>query len=117
MALCRPRNMNDEAYNAERIVATGNPCKGFVADLIKRGVQIELCARPGRAHKLGTADLLPGVNVNNGCHGENWRNWSKVGSRKSRSEPQAAHHSGELSQKAHWWRGISRSQLSSSEVV
>src|ERR1700726_1542909 len=64
MALCRPRNMNDEAYNAERIVATGNPCKGFVADLIKRGMQIELCARPAKAHKSGTADLLPGVNVN-----------------------------------------------------
>src|SRR5580658_8829053 len=56
--------MNDEAYNAERIVATGNPCTGFVADLIKRGVQIELCARPAKAHKLGTADLLPGVNIN-----------------------------------------------------
>jgi len=28
--------LNDEAYNAERMVATGNPYKGLVADLIKR---------------------------------------------------------------------------------
>ena len=56
--------MNDEAYNAERIVATGNPCKGFVADLIKRGVQIELCGATAKVHKWGTADLLPGVKVN-----------------------------------------------------
>jgi intracellular sulfur oxidation DsrE/DsrF family protein len=56
--------LNDEAYNAERMVATGNPYKGLVADLIKRGVQIELCGATAKVHKWGTADLLPGVRVN-----------------------------------------------------
>ena len=56
--------LNDEAYNAERMVATGNPYKGLVADLIKRGVQIELCGATAKVHKWGTADLLLGVRVN-----------------------------------------------------
>jgi intracellular sulfur oxidation DsrE/DsrF family protein len=56
--------LNDEAYNAERMIATGNPYKGLVADLIKRGVQIELCGATAKIHKWGTADLLPGVKVN-----------------------------------------------------
>jgi intracellular sulfur oxidation DsrE/DsrF family protein len=56
--------LNDEAYNAERMVATGNPYKGLVADLMKRGVQIELCGATAKVHKWGTADLLPGVKVN-----------------------------------------------------
>jgi intracellular sulfur oxidation DsrE/DsrF family protein len=56
--------LNDEAYNAERMVATGNPYKGLVADLIKRGVQIELCGATAKVHRWGNADLLPGVKVN-----------------------------------------------------
>ena len=56
--------LNDVAYNAERMVATGNPYKGLVADLIKRGVQIELCGATAKVHKWGTADLLPGVRIN-----------------------------------------------------
>src|SRR5258707_10707756 len=43
--------LNDEAYNAERMVATGNPYKGLVADLIKRGGQIELCGATAKVHK------------------------------------------------------------------
>src|SRR5215831_15796439 len=35
--------LNDQAYNAERMVATGNPYKELVASLIERGVEIELC--------------------------------------------------------------------------
>ena len=56
--------LNDEAYNVERMVATGNPYKGLLADLIRRGVQIELCGATAKIHKWGTADLLPGVKVN-----------------------------------------------------
>jgi len=56
--------LNDEAYNAERMVTTGNPYKGLVADLIKLGVQIELCGATAKIHKWGSADLLPGVKVN-----------------------------------------------------
>ena len=56
--------LNDDAYNAERNIATGNPYKALVADLMKRGVQIELCGATARVHNWGNADLLPGVNVN-----------------------------------------------------
>jgi intracellular sulfur oxidation DsrE/DsrF family protein len=55
--------LNDKAYNAERMVATGNPYKGLVADLMKRGVQVELCGATAKAHKWGNADLLPGIKV------------------------------------------------------
>src|SRR5262249_13724333 len=35
--------LNDVAYNKERNIATGNPSKALIADLVKRGVHIELC--------------------------------------------------------------------------
>src|SRR5262245_22835786 len=56
--------LHDNAYNAERTVATGNPYKKLLADLMKLGVQIELCGATARVHKWGNADLLPGVQVN-----------------------------------------------------
>jgi intracellular sulfur oxidation DsrE/DsrF family protein len=56
--------LHDSAYNAERNVATGNPYKELVADLMKRSVQVELCGATAKAHKWGNADLLPGVKVN-----------------------------------------------------
>src|ERR1700730_3208850 len=56
--------LNDEAYNAERMVATGNPYRVLVADLMRRGVQIELCGATAKVHKWGTGDLLPRVKVN-----------------------------------------------------
>ncbi len=56
--------LNDDAYNAERMIATGNPYKELVADLMKRGVQIELCGATATVHKWGNSDLLPGVKVN-----------------------------------------------------
>jgi intracellular sulfur oxidation DsrE/DsrF family protein len=56
--------LNDDAYNAERNIATGNPYKGLVADLMRRGVQIELCGATAKIHNWGNAELLPGVKVN-----------------------------------------------------
>jgi intracellular sulfur oxidation DsrE/DsrF family protein len=56
--------LHDIAYNADRSIATGNPYKGLVADLMKRGAQIELCGATAKAHKWGNADLLPGIKVN-----------------------------------------------------
>ena len=56
--------LNDSSYNADRNVATGNPYRELVADLMKRGVQIELCGATAKAHKWGNADLLPRVKVN-----------------------------------------------------
>lgn len=56
--------LNDSAYNTDRNISTGNPYKGLVADLAKRGVQIELCGATAKAHGWGNANLLPGVRVN-----------------------------------------------------
>jgi len=56
--------LNDDSYNADRLVATGNPYKKLVADLMKRGVEIELCGATAKVHKWGNADLLPGIKVN-----------------------------------------------------
>ena len=56
--------LNDDAYNAERMISSCNPYKELVADLMKRGVQIELCGATATVHKWGNADLLPGVKVN-----------------------------------------------------
>jgi intracellular sulfur oxidation DsrE/DsrF family protein len=56
--------LHDDAYNADRMVATGNPYKGWVFDLMKRGVQVELCGATAAVHKWGNADLLPGIKVN-----------------------------------------------------
>jgi intracellular sulfur oxidation DsrE/DsrF family protein len=56
--------LHDQAYNAERMVATGNPYKELIADLMKRGVQIELCGATAKIHKWGNVDVLPGVKIN-----------------------------------------------------
>ena len=57
--------LDDRAYNAARHVTTGNPYKGLLASLMKKGVQIELCGATAKAYHWGNDDLLPGVKVNN----------------------------------------------------
>jgi intracellular sulfur oxidation DsrE/DsrF family protein len=56
--------LTDSAYNAERNIATGNPYKELVTDLMKRRVRIELCGATAKVHNWGNADLLPDVKVN-----------------------------------------------------
>jgi len=56
--------LNDSAYNASRNIATGNPYKDLVADLVKRGVKAELCGATARVNGWGNADLLPDVRIN-----------------------------------------------------
>jgi len=56
--------LHDEAYNTDRNITTGNPYKGLVADLMKRGVQVELCGATAKVHKWGNEDLLPGIRIN-----------------------------------------------------
>jgi len=46
--------LHDAAYNKERNIATGNPYKGLIADLIKRGVRFELCGATAKVHHGGT---------------------------------------------------------------
>jgi intracellular sulfur oxidation DsrE/DsrF family protein len=56
--------LNDNAYNINRHVQTGNPYAKAIADLMKQGVQIELCGATAAANHWVNADLLPGVKVN-----------------------------------------------------
>jgi len=56
--------LNDEAYNAERNVKTGNPYKSLITDLMSHGVHIEMCGATAAAHRWGNADFIPGVKVN-----------------------------------------------------
>jgi intracellular sulfur oxidation DsrE/DsrF family protein len=56
--------LNDQAYDAERNVATGNPYRALVAELQRRGVQVELCGATAKIHKWGNADVLPGIKIN-----------------------------------------------------
>ena len=56
--------LTDKAYDADRNVATGNPYKELVADLMERGVRIELCGATAKVHNWGNEDVLPGIKVN-----------------------------------------------------
>ena len=56
--------LNDQAYNIDRMVSTGNPYKELVASLMKRGVQVELCGATAAVHHWGNENLLPGIKVN-----------------------------------------------------
>ena len=56
--------LDDTAYNAARHVTTGNPYKGLLASLMKKGVQVELCGATAKANNWASEDLLPGVKVN-----------------------------------------------------
>ena len=56
--------LHDSAYDADRNIGTGNPYKVLIADLQKRGVQVELCGATAKAHGWGNEDLLPGIKIN-----------------------------------------------------
>jgi intracellular sulfur oxidation DsrE/DsrF family protein len=56
--------LNDETYNSNRHVTTGNPYRGLLSGLIEKGVQLELCGATAKGNHWGNANLLPGVKVN-----------------------------------------------------
>jgi intracellular sulfur oxidation DsrE/DsrF family protein len=56
--------LNDETYNANRHVATGNPYKKVLNGLMAKGVQLELCGATAKGNHWGNANLLPGIKVN-----------------------------------------------------
>ena len=56
--------LNDESYNAVRHVQTGNRYSGLLNELMKQGVQLELCGATAKGNHWGNANLLPGVKVN-----------------------------------------------------
>jgi intracellular sulfur oxidation DsrE/DsrF family protein len=52
--------LHDEAYNIERKVAIGNPYRQLLTDLMKKGVEVELCGATAAVHNWGNDDCLPG---------------------------------------------------------
>jgi intracellular sulfur oxidation DsrE/DsrF family protein len=56
--------LNDETYDSNRHVATGNPYKKLLNGLMAQGVQLELCGATAKGNHWGNANLLPGVKVN-----------------------------------------------------
>jgi intracellular sulfur oxidation DsrE/DsrF family protein len=56
--------LHDQAYNADRGIATGNPYKKLVTDLMERGVQVELCGATAKVHGWGNVDVIPGIKIN-----------------------------------------------------
>ena len=56
--------LDDEAYNADRGIQTGNPYKELIISLTSRGVQVELCGATAKAHHYGNEDLIPGIPIN-----------------------------------------------------
>jgi hypothetical protein len=72
--------LHDAAYNAERNIATGNPYEGLVADLMKRGAQIELCGATAKMHELGKPGPASRRQSQHGCHVENRRSSFNKGS-------------------------------------
>ena len=61
--------LNDQAYNANRNVTTGNPYKSLIEGLVASGVQIEECAVSMKGNGWTNKDLLPAVKVNTGAVG------------------------------------------------
>jgi intracellular sulfur oxidation DsrE/DsrF family protein len=56
--------LDDAAYNSSRNIATGNPYKRLVADLIDISVKVELCGATAKVNGWGNADLLPRIKIN-----------------------------------------------------
>ncbi len=56
--------LDDQTYDTNRHVATGNPYKAVIEGLIAKGAQIELCGATARAMGWGNADLIPGIKIN-----------------------------------------------------
>jgi intracellular sulfur oxidation DsrE/DsrF family protein len=56
--------LNDETYNDNRHVSTGNRYKQVLSELMQKGVQLELCGATAKANHWGNANLLPGIKVN-----------------------------------------------------
>jgi intracellular sulfur oxidation DsrE/DsrF family protein len=56
--------LNDETYNTNRHVTTGNPYKKILNAIVDKGIQLELCGATAKGNYWGNANLLPGIKVN-----------------------------------------------------
>ena len=61
--------LDDKEYNAFRHVKTGNPYKQYLTNLMKQGVQLELCGASAKANHWVNADIIPGVKTNTDAMG------------------------------------------------
>ncbi len=61
--------LDDKAYDASQHVKTGNPYKQFLVDLMKQGIQLELCGATAKGNHWVNADLIPGVKINTDAMG------------------------------------------------
>jgi intracellular sulfur oxidation DsrE/DsrF family protein len=56
--------LNDQSYDANRHVTTGNPYKKALHGIMAKGAQLELCGATAKGNHWGNANLLPGIKVN-----------------------------------------------------
>jgi len=57
-------SLDDKAYNEFEHVNTGNPYKELIVNLMRQGVQFELCGATAIAHQWVNSDLISGLKVN-----------------------------------------------------
>nr|WP_284506995.1 DsrE family protein [Caballeronia sp. GAFFF1] len=56
--------LNDQSYNRDRNIESGNPYRRMVEELIEKGVRVELCGATAKSHGWTNEDLLPDIKVN-----------------------------------------------------
>lgn len=56
--------LDNDVYNRDRNIATGNPYKALVSNMMDRGVAVELCGATARAHGWRNADTIDGIKIN-----------------------------------------------------
>lgn len=56
--------LNDDSYNRDRNITTGNPYKTLVNELMDKGVHVELCGATAAAHGWKNADTMAGIKIN-----------------------------------------------------
>ena len=60
--------LTDAAYREETGREEANPNKALIAELMKRGVSLELCSQTMLAHGWEPQDVLPGVLIVTGAY-------------------------------------------------
>ncbi|MFZ1162280.1 DsrE family protein [Mycobacterium sp.] len=56
--------LGDDVYNRDRHIVSGNPYKALVADMMERGVRVELCGATAKAHGWRNSDTIAGIKIN-----------------------------------------------------
>jgi intracellular sulfur oxidation DsrE/DsrF family protein len=56
--------LDDDPYNQDRNIATGNPYKALITDMMAKGVRVELCGATARADGWRNSQTIAGVKIN-----------------------------------------------------